>query len=132
MPARFRLDLSGFDEFLEKLQQIGEDVDAAAARALEAGAAVAAAGMQRRVAVDTGNLQEHIQAGPVELDGNNSTIEVGIISADGKTVRYAMVQEYGSANVKAHPYIRPTMAEDKAKIRAAMRAALKGIIGGRA
>jgi HK97 gp10 family phage protein len=132
MPARFSLDLTGFDEFLEKLQAIGENVDAAAGQALEAGAAVAVAGMRARVAVDTGNLQEHIKAGPVELSGNTSTIEVGIISADGKTVRYAMVQEYGSASVTAHPYIRPTMGQDKGKIRAAMRAELKGILGGRA
>jgi HK97 gp10 family phage protein len=128
--ARFSLELSGFDEFLEKLKELGQDVDKAAARALEAGAAVAVAGMQSRVAIDTGNLKEHLGAGKVVLDGNRSTIEVGLVKPDAKTARYAMVQEYGSANVRAHPYIRPTLAEDKSKIRAAMRAELKGIIGG--
>jgi HK97 gp10 family phage protein len=130
MTARFSLELSGFDEFLERLQQIGMDADQAVAQALQAGADVAVAGMQRRVALDTGNLRDNITAGAVELDGNLSTIEVGLVGADGKTVRYGMVQEYGSASVKAHPYIRPTMAEDKARIRAAMRGALKGLIGG--
>lgn len=130
MPARFHLSLTGFDEFLEQLQQMGADVDAAAAAALQAGAAVAVDGMRARVAVDTGNLHDKITAGPVQQDGNLSTIEVGLIDADGKTVRYAMVQEYGSSSVKAHPYIRPTMAEDRAKIRAAMRALLKRFVGG--
>ncbi len=130
MPARFSLELSGFDNYLEQLQQMGADADAAVARALEAGAAVAVRGMRARVAIDTGNLQSNIKAGQVALDGNLSTIEVGLVDADGATVRYAMVQEYGSSSVKQHPFIRPTMAEDKAKIRSAMRAELKGLIGG--
>lgn len=126
MTVRASLTTKGLEEWLEALVQAGKDVDASADRALEAGAGVALDGMQKRVAVLTGNLQAHIQASAPQQDGNFHSVDVGLLrGVDAETARYGNVQEFGSANMPAHPYIRPAMDEDKRAILAAERESLK-------
>jgi HK97 gp10 family phage protein len=116
MTVRANITTKGLEEWL----------DDAADRALEAGAAVAVDGMQTRVAVLTGNLKSNISTGKPERDGNFHFVEVGLLQGtDADTARYGNVQEFGSANTPAHPYIRPAMDEDKRKILAAERESLK-------
>ncbi len=55
MTVRARFETKGFEAYLEKLAKAGQDVDAAAQEALQAGGEVLLAGMQRRVPKDTGN-----------------------------------------------------------------------------
>jgi HK97 gp10 family phage protein len=114
-----------FEEYLERLAAAGEDVDARAGEALLAGGQVAQAGMQRRVAIRTHNLQEHIVVAGPKADGNYVYVQIGLIGADANTARYGNAQEFGTSSMAAHPYVRPTMIEDKSAIRAAMLDALK-------
>jgi HK97 gp10 family phage protein len=129
MTVRYVFDLKGLSEYLEKIVQAGEDVDEAAARAVTAGGDVLVQGMQGRVAVLTGNLKEHISRTEPVRDGNYTYIDVGVLDgenlADADTARYGNAQEFGTASMPAHPYIRPAIDEDKSKVRAAERAALE-------
>lgn len=121
MAVKGTITTKGFEEFLERLAAAGKNVDAAAARAVQAGAQAAQAGMRRRAPKDTHNLEAHLVVdGPVQ-DGNVIVAQVGLLGADADTARYGTAQEYGTANMPAQPFVRPTMAEDKAKIRKAMR-----------
>lgn len=113
-----------FSPYLEKLAQAGQDIDTAAERAALAAGKVLQAGMKRRVAVLTGELQDHIEIEQT-VDGNRHRVEVGIIR--GKNVskelaRKANAQEYGTSSMAAHPYARPTAIEDRGK---ALQAAKK-------
>lgn len=126
MSVTGKLTTRGFDEYLERIAEAGRSVDDAAARAIVAGCNVALQGMESRVAVDTGNLREHLGIDGLHKDGNYVFAKVGVLDqGDGKTAIYANVQEYGSSSVAAHPFVRPTFDEDKAKIRAAMRQSLE-------
>ncbi|MDD5367461.1 MAG: HK97 gp10 family phage protein [Anaerolineaceae bacterium] len=122
MPIKTRLTTKGFEDYLERIAQAGQDIDQVADEALQAGGAVLVDGMQARVAVDTHNLQSKIDCSEPQQDGNFHFVEVGLLKdTDADTARYGNVQEFGSANMPAHPYIRPTLDSDMGKARRAMR-----------
>ena len=122
---RGKITTSGFDEYLERIQKAGRDIDAAIHEALKDGGAVAIEGMHRRVPKDTLNLENHLEATEPQQDGNYSFVLVGISKrANAETARYGYAQEFGTSSMQGHPYIRPTMDEDRAKIRAAIRKSL--------
>lgn len=116
-----------FTPYLEKLAQASVDIDAAADRAALAGGEVYQDGMQRRVAVLTGELQDHIEIDQ-RRDGNLHTVEVGVLRQKGASAvlaRKANAQEYGTSSMEAHPYVRPTQVEDQSKALKAIRESLK-------
>lgn len=121
MPIKTRLTTKGFEEYLEKLAQAGKNIDVMADKALEAGGKVLKAGMRRRVPKDTHNLENHIDCSEPKQDGNFHYVEVGVLNADKDTARYGNVQEFGSANTPAQPYVRPTLDSDMGKARREMR-----------
>lgn len=126
MPLKTRLTTNGFEAYLERIVQAGLDIDAAADAALSAGGEILQNGLRRRVPVKTGNLRDHIGVGAVVRDGNFHYIDVGILhGTDSDTARYGAVQEYGSANTAAQPYIRPTLDQDFKLARARMREIFK-------
>jgi HK97 gp10 family phage protein len=128
MATKGRINTKGFEQYLERIARAGSDIDAAAGRALQAGGDVLLAGMKRRVPKDTRNLEEHLVIDGPHQDGNYIYIDVGIPSdkrTDAETARYGNAQEYGTSSMPAQPYIRPTMDEERAKARRAMRSSLK-------
>lgn len=118
------LTTRGFDEYLERVNRAGRDVDGAAARALLAGANVLLPGMKRRVRKDTRNLENHLIIDGPYQDGNYHFLEVGLVGADATTARYGNVQEYGSVSVSPQSYIRATLDNDKSKARRAIKESL--------
>jgi HK97 gp10 family phage protein len=126
MPVKVKLDFRAFSNYLEDIQKAGKLVNEAVEAALDAGADVLVNGMKLRAPVDTGNLQEHIDRTPVIWDGNDAYVYVGLLrNVDAETARYGTTQEYGSAKMPAHPYIRPTVDEDRRKVRKVMVTELK-------
>jgi HK97 gp10 family phage protein len=122
MVVKSRITTKGFEEYLEAIAKAGQNIDAIADEALLAGGEVLLEGMDRRVPKDTHNLEKHLALiGPVQ-DGNLHYVEVGIPpTTDANTARYGNVQEYGSANTPAQPYIRPSLDHDMGKARARMK-----------
>ncbi len=132
MPIRYKLETSGFSDYLERIIQAGQNIDQAADEALIAGGDILLEGMLRRVPRDTGNLAAHLERSEPEQDGNFHSLTVGISkNADAETARYAGAQEYGwRPDHPAQPYIRPTIDEDMRSARAAMREIFEKFIGG--
>ena len=121
MANRVKVSTKGLEDSLEILSQMGRDLDAAAPEILMAGGEVLQAGMIRRVAKDTHNLEEHIEIDGPHQDGAFHSILVGVVHADAETARYGNAQEYGTSSMAAQPYIRPTVDEDGRKASKAMR-----------
>jgi len=126
MTSRASLSLKGLDEYLEKIARAGQDVDEAAANAVVAGGDVLLDGMLRRVPIRTGLLSDTLSRTEPVRDGNLVAVEVGMPrNAPADVARYGNVQEYGSAETAAQPYIRPTIDQDAAKARQAQRKSLE-------
>ena len=121
--------LRGIAEYMEQIEAAGGDIMAAATRAVDAGSEVILAGMQRRVPVLTGNLKNHLGQ-KIETSGDDVIAHVGLLDPDADTARYGNVQEYGSASMPAHPYVRPAFDNDATRARRAMRETLREMIGG--
>jgi len=121
VPFKTRLETKGFSEYLERLAKAGRDIDAVSGEALAAGGEILLNGMVTRVPVDTHNLQSHLKVDGPHQDGNFHYVEVGLVRADADTARYGNVQEFGSSNTPAQPYIRPTLDGDMSKARAEMK-----------
>lgn len=126
MATTGKLELSGLRAYLEDLAAAGKDVDAAAARALEAGAQPVLAEMKALVPKDTHNLENHLGVDGPHRDGNFSYVDIGVVTADKETAIYGNVQEYGSSSVAAKPYIRPSFKSKKSAAMKAMKESLKG------
>jgi HK97 gp10 family phage protein len=123
MPIKTRLTTQGFSEYLEKLAKAGQDIDAIADEALTAGGEVLLKGMQERVPKLTGNLEQNLSVTKPEQDGNYHYIDVGLVhGVDADTARYGGAQEYGTSDMPAQPYIRPTFDNDMREARAEMKA----------
>lgn len=120
-----QLSLSGLEGYLEDLARAGQDVDAAAQKALVAGGEVLAADMRVRVPKDTHHLEETIGVSDPHQDGNFSYVNVGVITDDAETAIYGNVQEFGSSSVQAQPYIRPSFRSKKSAAMKAMKASLE-------
>jgi HK97 gp10 family phage protein len=125
MSTTGRLDFSGLSNYLEEIARAGLDVDAAAARALDAGAQPILQEMEVLVPKDTHNLENHLNVDGPHRTGNFSYVDIGIVTADKDTAIYGNVQEYGSSSVEAQPYIRPSFKSRKARAMRAMKDSLK-------
>jgi HK97 gp10 family phage protein len=133
MVTHVTFTMKGFDEYKALLDKTEKEIDNAAYNAVRAGANVLRAGMRRRAPVKTGRLKNHIRIKLYRVKGHPYA-DVGLIHEKDFTpadvARYGNVQEYGSADTPAHPFIRPTIAEDAGAARQAMRDSLiaSGII----
>jgi len=122
MVVRVKLDLKGFDAYLEKIMQAGRNIDAITGRAVGAGGEVLLDGMKRRVPKDTRNLESHLKVDGPHQNGNLHYVEVGLVrGVDPDTARYGNAQEYGTSSMAAQPYVRPALDSDMGKARRAMR-----------
>jgi HK97 gp10 family phage protein len=141
------LSTKGLEETLERLAQMGKDMDAAVARALPIGGQVLVDGMRRRAPEKTGDLKRHIGMTPVIRAGNFSFVIVGLYPGEPlpkppqpkrnkpnpkkafskrDRVYYGIYQEFGRPGMKdGHPFIRPTLKADMGKARKAMLERLK-------
>jgi len=127
MTTRAKMELKGFDAYLEQIQQAGLDIDAAAQRALAAGGEILHAEMDRLVPIEFGDLQKYIVIDGPFQDGNVSYVDVGVVDAPAEIAVYGNVQEYGSPSkhIKPQSYIRAAIDHKWAAVKKAIRASLK-------
>jgi HK97 gp10 family phage protein len=142
MTTRATLDVKGMDQYLEAIQKAGIDIDAAAQRALAAGAEVLHAEMDHLVPVGNaaegdehpGNLRKAIVIEGPYQDGNVSYVQIGVVNADADTAIYGNVQEYGSPSkhIKPQSYIRAAVDHKAATVKRTIRESLKseGFVNG--
>ena len=119
------LSTKGFDEYLEKIAQAGQDVDAAASEAVLAGGQVIQAGMEARAPRRSGHLVAKIKIVGPNRDGSYHMVKIGLFNINREKELYFFYQEHGSARNSAHPFLRPSFDEDSRKASAAMKAKFK-------
>lgn len=136
MVCRVSSSAKGIEDLIERLAQIGEDVDAAAARALVAGGDEVLTGMLNNVPVGNpaqdphpGLLKRTLERTEPKLDGNYTFVEVGVSRrASADVARYGNAQEYGYRRGGRHyppqSYIRKGFDERKAAFRKALKDSL--------
>lgn len=121
---RTKLTTKGLEDAFEELGRLGKDVDGAAMRALQAGAAVIQDGMKAAVAVDTGDLRDHILIDGPTQDGHFISVEIGVIHKKSftpkRTAIKAVANEYGTSSMAAQPFMRTGFAAAKSRARQAM------------
>jgi len=127
MPIKAGFSTKGFESYLEDIQQAGKDIDAAAARALQAGAGVLLPVMVELVPKDEHDLERSLVIDGPHQDGNRIYIDVGLIDAPKEIAIYGGVQEYGSPSkhIQAQSYIRAAWDRMKSKVSKAIRGSLK-------
>lgn len=134
--ATAKLNIKGFEEYLEKIAQAGKDIDTAVDAALLVGAEIIQKEMQDRTPVGQapkdphpGNLRAHIKIKGPAQDGNYHVVEVGLIHdeayTDAETTRYGNANEYGTARMPARSFIRSGINYSKIRVRSAMRKELE-------
>lgn len=122
MASRTKLTTKGFEQYLERLAQAGRDIDQVSDEALIQGGEILLNGMKTRVPKgETHNLEKSLKVDGPHQDGNFHFVEVGVIDASADVSRYGNAQEFGTANMAAQPYIRPTLDGDMTKTRAEMK-----------
>jgi HK97 gp10 family phage protein len=118
-----------FRKYLEAIQETGKDIDAAVDQAMLAGGPILLEEMKKNAPIDTHNLQEHVRMIGPTVQGNIHTMEIGIIGnatlTDADTMRYAMAQEFGTASMPAHSFIRASQVTHSKKMYAAIRKSLR-------
>ena len=89
-------------QFTDNSKEVSEDIKAALLRGLETCGLVAEGYAKKLAPVDTGNLRNSI----------THTVDDGEPAAYiGTDVEYAPEQELGTMRIKAHPYLKPAVAD---------------------
>jgi HK97 gp10 family phage protein len=111
------LELNGFEEYLARVKAAGDNINGAAAKAVEASAEPIAADVERWALEHkiSGDVLRGVIKPSVNVDGNDITCEVGI-SGEGESW-HAVFVEYGSPHNKADPGIRAAFESNKKKAR---------------
>jgi len=114
------VSLLGSASLMKKLNQKSEGYNKRAKKAVLAGCLIVQGDAQRMAPYKTGNLRGSI-AVEVEETGD------GAIGRVGTNVEYAAAQEFGRSdiNLPAHPYLRPAIDLNRARIKRTMIKVLK-------
>lgn len=119
-----RISLSGLDDYLAKVAEAGRNIDAVVKDALEEYGGEILSEMQQLVPRDTGNLANHLTMTNGSI-GNTHYVDIGLDMSDRESVLYGIYQEWGTASMPAHPYIRPAFDHHKRTIYKSIKAYLK-------
>ena len=129
----FKID--GLDAMLEKIEKAGNNIDDAVAAAVIEAAPIllesmkAGAGRHKKGAGKYGTdaVYDALESGHVVKQGNYTAIQVGIDIKKHPEAVHAVFQEYGDGHSPEFPdpFIRPAIDENRAKVKATMKAVLK-------
>lgn len=128
MAIRGTFKLNGFDEYLGKIQQVGNNIDDAVKEAVEeSGKPItndikSGAERHRR----TGAVVEAIEQSEAKQNGNFIYTEIGVNEEKAKAgAWHAVFQEYGSPTFPSDPFIRPSFDNNKSNVKSIQRKVLK-------
>jgi len=115
------MEVLGEAALIKKLTQVSDQYQKKLESALKSAALIVQNEAKQKAPVLTGNLRSSIHIEPGPGAGTKATVLVGT------DVIYAKAQEFGLAdrNVPPHPYLRPALDENKAKIKAEIARVMK-------
>lgn len=122
------LTLTGFDELLSNLQDLGNKAARVEGAALKAGAAVLQKAMEKRAPRSKENkihAADHIAISKVKFRDGTRYIMVGIERTDNSMFFYMKFSEYGTSRQAATPWAAPAASESESGILDAMAEVVK-------
>jgi HK97 gp10 family phage protein len=126
MTTRGTFTLSALEDYLEKIQAAGNDVDAACAEALEEAAPIVTDNMHELLKASsetwTGETDATIEQAPAKREGNYVFVK---ITAAGKDAVQGFYKEFGTARQAAEPFFRPGITKSRHRWRNKLKEILK-------
>lgn len=122
-----KFQLTGLDQYLEKIQKAGKNIDDAVAKAVEESAVPIFEDIRKWAEKHemTGAVLAGVNISQVQMEGNKFWVEVGIDSDKSKFSWHAVFVEYGSPTTPPDPGIRPAFANNKKNVKQIQRNVLK-------
>jgi HK97 gp10 family phage protein len=131
------------EDFMRKLEGLGERVDDVVSSALQAGGEVVKAAVATRLpqsigrtkypSRSTGTLQSSLGVSPVKVRGDGGLdVHVGFSKprrGGGSNAMLANILEHGKSGQPARPFLKPAKSASKAAAEAAMKAVIEKELG---
>ncbi|WP_411679850.1 HK97-gp10 family putative phage morphogenesis protein [Clostridium thailandense] len=119
------IELTGVDEILNKLQQMGANVGRLENKALKNAAEPVLEDAKANVPVRTGKLKKGLKITNVKKKDGMKYILVGVDRGDNSEVFYGKFIEFGTSKMTARPFLQPAYEKNKNKIQKAIAETLK-------
>lgn len=139
--SRIKIDITGIPELQKKAEQLKTNIFAVLGDAVLAGSDIIRDSAKQKARRKSGALASGIIS-TVTWDRSVSKAFAGAgmsaamndtfvkYSANGKRYYYPSSIEYGHKGAQAYPFMRPAAAENKSKVRKAVRDRVKAVIDG--
>ncbi|KOF56120.1 phage protein, HK97 gp10 family [Clostridium sp. DMHC 10] len=119
------IELTGVDEILNRLQQMGENVVRLENKALKNAAEPVLEDAKANVPIRTGKLKEGLKIGKIKNKDGVKYILVGVDRGDNSEIFYGKFIEFGTSKRAAHPFLQPAYEKNKNRIKEIIAATLK-------
>lgn len=121
------IKLSGIEEYLKKIQEVGGNVEESVTQAIAESAKpiyddIKAWAEKHKL---TGATLKGVSISEVQREGNKFYVDVGIDTSKSENAWHAVFVEYGSPHNAADPGIRNAFANNKSKVKKIQRDILK-------
>lgn len=120
------LQAAGIEEYLQRIAQLGKDVDEAVKMAVNESAEIIYDAMRKGAEqhIRTAAVYDAIELIPATQSGNEISAAVGIDTVKHPQAIHGVFQEYGSPHFPADPFIRPAFDNNKSKAKKKQREVL--------
>ncbi|AND85564.1 hypothetical protein GTH52_01065 [Clostridium tyrobutyricum] len=119
------IELTGVDEILNKLQQIGANVGRLENKALKNAAEPVLEDAKANVPVRTGKLKKGLKITNVKKKEGIKYILVGVDKGDNSEIFYGKFIEFGTSKRAAHPFLQPAYEKNIDDIKGIIAETLK-------
>lgn len=113
------MKLEGADGLSKKFAKIAEQASSKLEAAVTVGAMKVQNSAKYKAPYKTGNLRSSIHTAPESSSSDEVVVRVGT------DVIYAAAQEFGTATIPPHPYLRPALDSNRAEVKREIKRALE-------
>ncbi|APM39929.1 HK97-gp10 family putative phage morphogenesis protein [Clostridium kluyveri] len=119
------IELTGVDEILNKLQQMGTNISRLENKALKNAAEPVLEDAKANVPVRTGKLKKGLKITNVKKEEGVKYILVGVDRGDNSEIFYGKFIEFGTSKMSARPFLQPAYEKNKDNIQKTIANTLK-------
>ena len=119
------IELTGVDEILNKLQQMGANISRLENKALRNAAEPVLEDAKANVPVRTGKLKKGLKITNVKKKEGVKYILVGVDRGDNSEIFYSKFIEFGTSKMSARPFLQPAYEKNKDNIQKTIANTLK-------
>lgn len=119
------IELSGVDEILNRLQQIGANISRLENKALQDAAEPVLEDAKANAPIRTGKLKEGLKISGVKNRDGTKYVLVGIDRSDNSNIFYGKFIEFGTSKMSPRPFLEPAYEKNKKEILKRIKSTLK-------